>query len=82
MLNVILLWRFWSVSSLDDSLDINIKDVWVTSSIGVNLLVLQVLGDIVQGDDGRLLLKYETTLQMISYVFTRAELSYIKPLLH
>ena len=57
MLNVILLWRFWSVSSLDDSLHIDIKDVWVTSSIGVNLLVLQVLGDIVQGDDGWLLLE-------------------------
>ena len=56
MLNIILLWRFRSVSSLDNSLDIDIKDVRITSDI-VNFLVLQVLGDIVQRDDGGLILE-------------------------
>merc|ERR1719422_2410349 len=53
ILNIKLSWRFRSVSGLDDSLDVDIEDIRITSTAAVNL---QVLGDIVQRDDGGLLL--------------------------
>ena len=78
MLNIILLWRFWSVSSLDNSLDIDIKDVRITSDI-VNFLVLQVLGDIVQRDDGGLILEVVVDVTYVRFWYLYDEkLSYIK----
>ena len=68
ILNIKLSWRFRSVSGLDDSLDIDIKDIRITSTAAVNLLVLQVLGDIVQRDDGGLLLQVLGDVTHVAYL--------------
>ena len=68
LLNIKLSWRFRSVSGLDDSLDIDIKDIRITSTAAVNLLVLQILGDIVQRDYGGLLLQVLGDVTHVAYL--------------